>query len=67
MFYKELAIFLLFIKPCFLAFFTFFRLPRNTRPKDYYSLQSEYVLGGLAEDWWCLVKAEWIDTSEFGV
>ena len=30
-------------------------------------LPYEYVLGGLAQDWWCLVKAEWIDVEEFGV
>jgi C1A family cysteine protease len=28
-------------------------------------LPYEYVLQGLAIDWWCLLKAEWIDTGEF--
>jgi len=35
--------------------------------RGYGWLPYEYVLGGLAEDWWCLVKAEWIDTGQFGV
>jgi C1A family cysteine protease len=30
-------------------------------------LPYDYVLRGLAEDWWCLLKAEWIDTQEFGL
>ena len=25
----------------------------------------DYVLKGLAEDWWSLIKNEWIDTGEF--
>ena len=25
----------------------------------------EYVLQGIAEDWWSLIKSEWIDTGEF--
>jgi C1A family cysteine protease len=29
-------------------------------------LPYEYVLGGLAEDWWSLLKNEWIDTKMFG-
>ena len=29
-------------------------------------LPYEYVLKELALDWWSLVKAEWIDTGEFG-
>jgi C1A family cysteine protease len=28
-------------------------------------LPYEYVLQGLAVDWWCLVKGEWIDTGQF--
>jgi C1A family cysteine protease len=28
-------------------------------------LPYEYVLRGLAVDWWCLVKGEWIDTGQF--
>ena len=28
-------------------------------------LPYEYVLMGLAEDWWSLVKSEWIDTGAF--
>ncbi len=35
--------------------------------KGYGWLPYEYLLGGLAEDWWCLVKAEWMETEEFGV
>ena len=35
--------------------------------KGYGWLPYEYLLGGLAEDWWCLVKAEWVDAGEFGV
>ena len=35
--------------------------------KGYGWLPYEYLLGGLAEDWWCLVKAEWVDTGEFGI
>jgi C1A family cysteine protease len=30
-------------------------------------LPYEYVLKGLALDWWALVKAEWIDVQKFGV
>ncbi|MFH2069398.1 MAG: C1 family peptidase [Candidatus Omnitrophota bacterium] len=33
--------------------------------KGYGWLPYDYVLRGLAEDWWCLLKAEWIDTGEF--
>ena len=29
-------------------------------------LPYDYVLKELALDWWSLVKAEWIDTGEFG-
>jgi len=29
-------------------------------------LPYEYVLKSLAEDWWSLIKAEWIDTGQFG-
>jgi len=35
--------------------------------KGYGWLPYEYLLGGLAEDWWCLVKAEWMETEKFGV
>jgi len=28
-------------------------------------LPYDYVLKGLAEDWWALLKNEWIDTGEF--
>ena len=35
--------------------------------KGYGWLPYDYVLKGLAEDWWCLLKAEWIDTQEFGL
>ncbi|HEX2911466.1 MAG TPA: C1 family peptidase [Chloroflexia bacterium] len=30
-------------------------------------LPYEYVLKGLAVDWWCLLKADWINTGVFGV
>lgn len=30
-------------------------------------LPYEYLLSGLAEDWWVLLKAEWVETEEFGV
>jgi C1A family cysteine protease len=30
-------------------------------------LPYEYVLKGLAEDWWSLLKNEWIDTDQFGL
>ena len=30
-------------------------------------LPYDYVLKGLADDWWSLVKSEWIDTGEFGM
>lgn len=30
-------------------------------------LPYDYVLNGLALDWWALIKAEWIDMSKFGV
>jgi C1A family cysteine protease len=34
--------------------------------KGYGWIPYEYVLKELALDWWSLVKAEWIDTGEFG-
>ncbi|MDB5211098.1 MAG: Peptidase papain [Sediminibacterium sp.] len=27
----------------------------------------EYVLCGIADDWWTMTKAEWIDTNQFGL
>jgi C1A family cysteine protease len=30
-------------------------------------LPYEYVTAGLAEDWWTLIKAEWVDSGEFGL
>jgi C1A family cysteine protease len=30
-------------------------------------LPYDYVLRGLAVDWWCLLKQEWVDTGQFGV
>lgn len=30
-------------------------------------LPYEYLLKGLAIDWWCLLKNEWLDTGEFSV
>lgn len=29
-------------------------------------LPYEYILKDIAEDWWCMTKAEWIDTRKFG-
>ena len=33
--------------------------------KGYGLLPYNYVLQGLAEDWWIMLKNEWIDTGEF--
>ncbi len=33
--------------------------------KGYGWLPYEYVLGGLADDFWSILKNEWIDTGEF--
>ncbi len=30
-------------------------------------LPYDYVLKGIAEDWWAMTKAEWIDTGQFGL
>ena len=30
-------------------------------------LPYEYILRGLAEDWWTMTKGEWIDTKQFGL
>jgi C1A family cysteine protease len=30
-------------------------------------LPYEYVLRGLAVDWWTLIKSEWVDTKQFGI
>ncbi len=35
--------------------------------KGYGWLPYDYLLKGLAEDWWVLVKAEWVDEGQFGV
>jgi C1A family cysteine protease len=35
--------------------------------RGYGWLPYEYVLQGLAVDWWTLVKSEWIDTGRFGL
>lgn len=34
--------------------------------KGYGYLPYQYVLDGLAVDWWTILKQEWIDTGEFG-
>jgi C1A family cysteine protease len=35
--------------------------------KGYGWLPNDYVLKGLAIDWWSLLKNEWIDTKKFGL
>jgi C1A family cysteine protease len=35
--------------------------------KGYGWLPYDYVLAGLASDWWSLLKADWVDTGMFGV
>lgn len=35
--------------------------------KGYGWLPYEYVLAGIADDWWSMTKGEWIDTGKFGV
>lgn len=35
--------------------------------KGYGWLPYEYVLQGLAVDWWSLIKSEWVDTKQFGL
>ena len=35
--------------------------------KGYGWLPYEYVLKGIADDWWTMTKAEWIDTKKFGL
>lgn len=35
--------------------------------KGYGYLPYDYVLKGLAEDWWTMTKAEWIETKHFGL
>lgn len=35
--------------------------------KGYGYLPYDYVLNGLAEDWWSLIEAKWIDTGMFGL
>lgn len=39
---------------------------REWGDKGYGWLPYEYVLAGLAIDWWSLLKSEWVDTKEFG-
>lgn len=34
--------------------------------KGYGWLPYEYILRGIADDWWSMTKAEWIDTHQFG-
>ncbi|PIU81379.1 cysteine protease, partial [Candidatus Micrarchaeota archaeon CG06_land_8_20_14_3_00_50_6] len=35
--------------------------------KGYGYLPYEYVLQGLALDWWALISAEWVNVKEFGI
>jgi C1A family cysteine protease len=35
--------------------------------KGYGWLPYEYILKGIAADWWSMTKAEWIDTNQFGL
>ncbi len=35
--------------------------------KGYGWLPYEYVLKGIADDWWTITKGEWIDTGKFGL
>ncbi len=35
--------------------------------KGYGWLPYDYVLTGLADDWWTLIKASWIETGQFGI
>lgn len=35
--------------------------------KGYGWLPYEYVLSGLAIDWWIVLKNEWVDTKKFGL
>ncbi len=30
-------------------------------------LPYEYILRGLADDWWSLMRSEWVETGQFGV
>jgi len=39
----------------------------NWGDKGYGYLSYDYLLRGLAQDWWALVKAEWLDTESFGI
>ena len=35
--------------------------------KGYGWLPYEYILNGIADDWWSMTKAEWVDTKQFGI
>lgn len=35
--------------------------------KGYGWLPYDYIRYGIADDWWCMTKAEWIDTKKFGL
>jgi C1A family cysteine protease len=34
--------------------------------KGYDFLPYDYVINGLAEDWWTLIQQGWVDTGQFG-
>ena len=35
--------------------------------KGYGWLPYRYILEGIADDWWTMIKAEWVDTKQFGL
>ena len=41
-------------------------MSESTTPVSLGWLPYEYVLRGLAVDWWTLISAKWVDTGKFG-
>ena len=35
--------------------------------KGYGWLPYDYIITGIADDWWSMTKAEWVDTKQFGI